>query len=49
MPGLTLFEIVILSLVRNSGAFDDVESLGIVSGVRANIGFLKVGSINTFE
>jgi superfamily I DNA and/or RNA helicase len=39
-----LFEIVILSLVRNSGASDDVETTGFASGGRANIGFLKVGA-----
>jgi hypothetical protein len=35
---------VILSLVRNSGASDDVEKMGLASGGRANIGFLKVSA-----
>jgi hypothetical protein len=41
--GSLFFEIVILSLVRNSGAPDEVEITGFASGERANIGFLKVG------
>jgi hypothetical protein len=39
-----LLEIVILSLVRNSGASDDIETTGFASSGRANIGFLKVGA-----
>jgi hypothetical protein len=41
---VVFFQIIILSLVRNSGASDDVELTGIISSGRANIGFLKVNT-----
>jgi superfamily I DNA and/or RNA helicase len=40
-------KIVILSLVRNSGASADAEVTGVLSSGRASIGFLKVG-VQTF-
>ena len=44
---LRLCQIVILSLVRNAGTFeDDTRALGFNQGRRPTIGFLKVGEIS---
>lgn len=44
---LRLCQIVILSLVRNAGTFeDDIRALGYNQGRRPTIGFLKVGEMS---